>query len=91
MEGWNLVREGQFDLVISDIDMPRLNGLELVRRIKADVTLQALPVVIVSYKDREEDRLRGLEAGANHYLTKGSFHDDTLIQAVRELIGDAEA
>ena len=91
MEGWNLVREGRFDLVVSDIDMPRLNGIELVRRIKADPRLQAIPVVIVSYKDREEDRLRGLEAGANYYLTKSSFHDDTLIQAVRELIGDAEA
>lgn len=90
MEGWNLVREGRFDLVISDIDMPRLDGLELVRRIKADVRLHALPVVIVSYKDRDEDRLRGLEAGANHYLTKSSFHDDTMIQAVRDLIGDAE-
>jgi two-component system sensor histidine kinase and response regulator WspE len=91
MEGWNAVREGGFDLVISDIDMPRLNGLELVRRMKADSRLQGLPVVIVSYKDRDEDRLRGLEAGANHYLAKSSFHDDTLIQAVRELIGDAEA
>ena len=90
MEGWNLVREGRFDLVISDIDMPRLDGLELVRRIKADARLHSLPVVIVSYKDREEDRLRGLEAGANHYLAKSSFHDDTLIQAVQELIGDAE-
>lgn len=91
MEGWNLVREGRFDLVVSDIDMPRLNGLDLVRKIKADVRLHTLPVVIVSYKDREEDRLRGLEAGANHYLAKSSFHDDTLVQAVRELIGDAEA
>lgn len=91
MEGWNLIREGGFDLVISDIDMPRLNGLELVRRMKADNRLQALPVVIVSYKDRDEDRMRGLEAGANHYLAKSSFHDDSLLQAVRELIGDAEA
>jgi two-component system, chemotaxis family, sensor histidine kinase and response regulator WspE len=91
MEGWNLVREGRFDLVVSDIDMPRLNGIELVRKIKADPRLQAIPVVIVSYKDRDEDRLRGLEAGANYYLTKSSFHDDTLIQAVRELIGDVEA
>lgn len=90
MEGWNLVREGRFDLVVSDIDMPRLDGLEFVRRIKADSRLQSLPVVIVSYKDREEDRLRGLEAGANHYLTKSSFHDDSLLQVVRELIGDAE-
>jgi two-component system, chemotaxis family, sensor histidine kinase and response regulator WspE len=90
MEGWNLVREGRFDLVISDIDMPRLNGLDLVRKIKADVRLNAIPVVIVSYKDREEDRLRGLGAGANHYLTKSSFHDDTFIQTVRELIGSPE-
>ncbi|MGA2059095.1 MAG: hybrid sensor histidine kinase/response regulator [Thermoguttaceae bacterium] len=90
MEGWNLVREGRFDLVISDIDMPRLNGLDLVRKIKADARLNAIPVVIVSYKDRDEDRLSGLEAGANHYLTKSSFHDDTLIQTVRELIGSPE-
>lgn len=90
MEGWNLIREGRFDLVISDIDMPRLNGLELVRKIKADARLNAIPVIIVSYKDRDEDRLSGLEAGANHYLAKSSFHDDTLIQTVRELIGSPE-
>jgi two-component system sensor histidine kinase and response regulator WspE len=46
--------------------------------------------VIVSYKEGEEDRLRGLEAGADYYLTKGSFHDETLLQAVTDLIGDPE-
>jgi two-component system, chemotaxis family, sensor histidine kinase and response regulator WspE len=46
-------------------------------------------VMIVSYKDREEDRRRGLEAGADYYLTKGSFHDDTLVRAVVDLIGEA--
>jgi two-component system sensor histidine kinase and response regulator WspE len=49
-----------------------------------------MPVMIVSYKDREEDRLRGLEAGANYYLTKGSFHDESLLDAVRDLIGGPE-
>jgi two-component system, chemotaxis family, sensor histidine kinase and response regulator WspE len=44
--------------------------------------------MIVSYKDREEDRMRGLEAGADYYLTKGSFHDETLVQAVVDLIGE---
>ncbi len=48
-------------------------------------------MVIVSYKDREEDRLRGLDAGANYYLTKSSFHDETLVQVVHDLIGDPEA
>ncbi len=89
MDGWNLVREGRFDLVVSDIDMPRLNGLDLVRMIKADPRLQSVPVVIVSYKDRDEDRLKGLDAGANYYLTKSSFHDDTFVAAVEELIGNA--
>jgi len=46
-------------------------------------------VIIVSYKDREEDRLRGLEVGANYYLTKSSFHDHTFLQAVTDLIGEA--
>ncbi len=89
MEGWNRLSQGQFDLVISDIDMPRLNGIDFVRMIKNDPQLRATPVVIVSYKDREEDRLRGMEAGADYYLTKSSFHDETLLGAVQDLIGDA--
>ena len=89
MEGWNAVRTGNFDLVITDIDMPRMDGIELVSLIRKDPSLKSLPVMIVSYKDREEDRRRGLEAGADYYLTKGSFHDDTLVQAVIDLIGEA--
>jgi two-component system, chemotaxis family, sensor histidine kinase and response regulator WspE len=89
MDGWNNLQGGAFDLVVSDIDMPRLNGIELVRKIKGDPLFKAIPVMIVSYKDREEDRLRGLEAGANYYLTKSSFHDETLLRAVRDLIGES--
>ncbi len=91
MDGWNAVRSGHFDLVISDVDMPRMNGIELVTLIKRDSRLRLTPVMIVSYKDREEDRRAGLEAGADFYLTKGSFHDDTLLQAVHDLIGTAVA
>lgn len=89
MDGWNAVRTGEYDLVISDIDMPRMNGFEFVGLIKNDPQLKTLPVMIVSYKDREEDRRRGLEAGADYYLTKGSFHDETLLDAVTDLIGQA--
>ena len=91
MDGWNAVRTGHFNLVVTDIDMPRMDGIELVTLIKKDPNLKALPVMIVSYKDREEDRRRGLEAGADYYLTKGSFHDETLLQAVVDLIGEADA
>jgi two-component system sensor histidine kinase and response regulator WspE len=91
MDGWNAVRGGHYDLVITDIDMPRMDGIELARLIKADPVLKSVPVMIVSYKDREEDRSRGLEAGADYYLTKGSFNDETLLKAVNDLIGEPSA
>jgi two-component system sensor histidine kinase and response regulator WspE len=90
VDAWNCVRSDVFDLVVSDVDMPRLNGIELVRRIKQDPAFKSLPVVIVSYKDRDEDRARGLDAGASAYLTKSSFHDEMLIRTVEDLIGEPE-
>lgn len=90
MDGWNAVRTGHFDLIVTDIDMPRMDGIELVTLIKNDAKLQSLPVMIVSYKDREEDRRRGLEAGADYYLTKSSFQDETLLRAAVDLIGAAD-
>lgn len=87
-DGWNKLTSHSFDLLVSDVDMPRMNGIELIRAVKADPQLRDTPVMIVSYKDREEDRLRGLEAGANYYLTKSSFHDESLLDAVRDLIGE---
>lgn len=88
MEGWHTVCSNHYDLVVSDVDMPRMNGIELVNKIKNHPKLNSLPVIIVSYKDREEDRIRGMEAGADYYLTKASFHDDTLVKAVVDLIGN---
>ncbi|SQF97323.1 sensor histidine kinase/response regulator [Paucimonas lemoignei] len=91
MDGWNALRAEDFDLLITDIDMPRMDGIELVTLLRRDTRLQSLPVMVVSYKDREEDRRRGLDAGADYYLAKASFHDDALLDAVAELIGDAHA
>jgi two-component system sensor histidine kinase and response regulator WspE len=91
MDGWNAARAGDFDLVITDVDMPRMDGIELVTQIRHHPNLKNLPVMIVSYKDREEDRERGLEAGADYYLAKASFNDDALIRAVIDLIGEAQA
>ena len=91
MDGWNALRSEDFDLLITDIDMPRMDGIELVSLLRRDNRLQSLPVMVVSYKDREEDRRRGLDAGADYYLAKASFHDDALLDAVVELIGGARA
>ncbi len=89
MDGWNTVRSNEYDLVITDVDMPRMDGIALVENIKKDPQLKGLQVMIVSYKDRPEDRQRGLSAGADYYLTKGSFHDESLRDAVIDLIGEA--
>jgi two-component system sensor histidine kinase and response regulator WspE len=90
-DGWNAVRTGHYDLVVTDVDMPRLDGIELLKLIRNDSRLKSLPVMIVSYKDRQEDRNRGMEAGADYYLTKASFQDETLIRVVADLIGGSDS
>jgi two-component system sensor histidine kinase and response regulator WspE len=87
MDAWNQLRAGRFDMLVTDIDMPRMNGIELVRLVRADGRFAHLPIAVVSYKDREEDRRAGLDAGANAYLTKGSFHDQSFTATVTELVG----
>ena len=84
--GWNVLRAGRFDLIVSDIDMPRMNGIEFVRTLRGDPRFASVPVIVVSYKDREEDRLAGMQAGATAYLTKGSFQDSTFGDTVRDLV-----
>jgi two-component system sensor histidine kinase and response regulator WspE len=88
MEGLALARTGEFDLILTDVDMPRMTGIELTRAVKADPALARTPVMIVSYKDRQEDRMAGLEAGADYYLPKAGFRDEALLDAVRDLIGE---
>jgi two-component system sensor histidine kinase and response regulator WspE len=66
-----------------------MDGIELVSLITRDQHLKSVPVMIVSYKDRDEDRRRGLDAGADYYLTKGSFYDETMLRAIEDFIGVA--
>ncbi len=90
VDGLNMLRSAHFDMLVTDVDMPRMNGIDLVKTVRQDTAMRSMPVLMVSYKDREEDKLRGLEAGADYYLTKGSFHDETLLQAVVDLVGKAK-
>ena len=90
LDGLHTARDGVaalgIDLIVSDIDMPRMNGIEFVRALRADARFDAVPIVVVSYKDREEDRVAGTEAGATAYLTKGAFQDSTFADTVRRLV-----
>jgi two-component system sensor histidine kinase and response regulator WspE len=87
--GLKKITELRPNVVTLDLDMPRMDGIELITLLKKDAKLKSMPIVILSYKDREEDRRRGLDAGADHYLTKASFHDNTLVQMVVDLIGES--
>ncbi|MCU0753907.1 MAG: response regulator [Xanthomonadales bacterium] len=89
-DGWNKVRDSRFDIVITDVDMPRMDGIALTRSIKQDPRLRHLPVVIVSYRDRPEDRARGLEARADSYITKSDFQDERFLAVVADLIGPVD-
>ena len=86
MEAFTLLRAERFDLVVSDVEMPRLNGFDLTARIRADKKLAELPVVLVTALETREDRERGIDAGANAYLVKSSFDQSNLLEAVRRLI-----
>ena len=87
-DAWNQLCSGRFDMLVTDVDMPRMNGIELVRTLRQDARFSQLPVAIVSYKDRPEDREAGLRAGADAYLTKGSFQDRTFLRSIMDLVGE---
>lgn len=87
-EALERLQSGDIDLVVSDVEMPRLDGFGLVRRLRTlGQPLDALPVLILSSRDQDSDRIAGLEAGADRYLAKGGFREDTLLEAVQDLIG----
>ncbi|MBW3549567.1 MAG: response regulator [Proteobacteria bacterium] len=87
IEAFTALRSEPFDLLVSDIEMPRLNGFDLTARIRADRTLGQLPVVLVTALARREDRERGIDVGANAYITKGGFDQRDLLAAVARLVG----
>jgi two-component system chemotaxis sensor kinase CheA len=86
VDAYTRLRGGEFDLVVSDVDMPRLNGLGLTAKIRADKRLAGLPVVLVTSLDSRADRERGIAVGANAYIVKRSFEQSNLLEVIRRLL-----
>lgn len=83
---WDALQAQPYDLVVSDVEMPRMDGFALCRAIRGSPRLKQLPVILVTALEREEDRALGLEAGADAYLGKSSFDQRTLLEAVQQLL-----
>jgi two-component system chemotaxis sensor kinase CheA len=82
---WALLGEQTVDLVVTDVDMPHMNGFELVEAVRASTTLRELPVILVTARDNESDRQRGLEIGADAYIVKSTFRQEELLDAIGAL------
>lgn len=89
LEAWYAVQSGNIDLVLTDIDMPLLDGIQLIRRIRKDPRFRKLPVLLACDKDNIQQRWCGFDVGATYYVIKGTFHD-TLVEAVATRIGPSE-
>ena len=85
VEGFTALRAAHFDLVVSDVEMPRLNGFDLTARIRGDKAFAEMPVVLVTALESREDRERGVDVGASAYLVKSSLDQSNLLEAVRRL------
>lgn len=86
IEAIEQLRQSEWDLVVTDIDMPRMNGIDLIVQMRSDPRLRHTPVIVVSSRDSGDYRQRGLDAGADAFVSKGEFDQEMVLQAVRLLM-----
>jgi two-component system chemotaxis sensor kinase CheA len=86
IDALTVLRTGHFDLVVSDVEMPRMDGFELTTRIRQDKKLAELPLVLVTALESREHKERGIDVGANAYIVKSSFDQSNLLEVIRRLI-----
>ena len=86
IDGFTQLRGGEFDIVVSDVEMPRMDGFDLTARIRSDKKLSELPVVLVTALESSADRERGIDVGANAYIVKRSFEQSNLLEIIRRLV-----
>jgi two-component system chemotaxis sensor kinase CheA len=86
VDAYTTLKTGTFDLIVSDVEMPRMDGFDLTAKVRADKQLAKLPVVLVTALESREYRERGIDVGANAYIVKSSFDQSNLLEVVQQLI-----
>jgi two-component system chemotaxis sensor kinase CheA len=86
IDALTILKTEEFNVVISDVDMPRMNGFDLTGKIRSDKKLAELPVVLVTALESREDREHGIDVGANAYIVKSSFDQSNLLEVIRRLV-----
>ena len=86
MDAYMALKSGDFELLVSDVEMPRMDGFDLTAKVRADKRLAELPVVLVTALESREHRERGIEVGANAYIVKSNFDQSNLLETMRRLI-----
>jgi two-component system chemotaxis sensor kinase CheA len=85
-DAWHLLQDSGADLVVSDVEMPKMDGFSLTETIRGSKRFRSLPVVLVTALESDRDRARGLEAGADAYLPKSNFDQKALLETIRQLL-----
>jgi chemotaxis protein histidine kinase CheA len=88
IEAFEIIHKHRFDLIITDIEMPKMNGFMLTEKIRMDSDNKDVPVILVTSRDGLEDKKRGVKAGANAYIVKGAFEQSNLLETVASLLGE---
>jgi len=86
-EAWDCIQSESFDAVVSDVDMPRMNGFQLAEHVREDDRYKALPFILVTSLESRADKIRGMEVGADAYIVKGTFDQKELLDTIERLIG----
>jgi len=86
IDGWHKANAEQFDAILTDVEMPGMDGFTLTQRLRQDDKFQHIPIIIITSREKEQDKLRGIEVGADAYIVKGDFEQSSLIDTLHNLL-----
>ena len=86
-DGLRKAQAGDFDAVLTDVEMPHMDGFTLTARLRQEDKYRSRPIIIITSREKEEDKRRGVQVGADAYIVKGDFDQSNLIDTLRALLG----